>query len=151
MKKLAALATTLILGLSSAAMADTSSYGAPETSSSFRDHRMPARDGFRRPPFHASWQTIASGERLVNGRDAVQLYTPVRASVLKLEATRGSTFVGNVSITFANGRTQIVELNQQLGRYAPLTIDLAGNSRMISRIVVSGRGSWRSSYNVLAA
>lgn len=154
--KFSALVTTLVLGISSAAVA------APATDEStfLRDHRqirpMPQDGYMRRPPIvdHGSygWKTLASNERLTRGRDAVQLYEPVRARTLKLEATgRGSQFIDKVMITFANGHTQVVELNKRLGRFQPLTIDVPGRSRMISRIVVFGRGSWQSSYSVLAA
>jgi hypothetical protein len=101
-------------------------------------------------PMRARWTTLASAERLMTGRDAVRLATPVQARQLKLEANSGSTFVDKVIITFANGRTQTVQLGQRLGQSAPVTIDLQGQSRMVSKIVVMGRGGRRASYNVLA-
>jgi hypothetical protein len=141
--KISALITSLVLGISSVAVAAPS---APFV----RDHRAPGiAVGEYNPSM--SWQTLSNSERLRAGRDAVQLYTPVRASTLMLAANRGSMFVGRVQVTFANGRTQTVELNQRLRQGQPLRIDLAGRQRMVSRIVVIGRGGWGSSYRVLAA
>ena len=141
--KLSALITSLVLGISSVAAA------AP-SGPFVRDHRAPGiAVGEYNPAM--SWQTLSNHEQLRFGRDAVQLYTPVRASTLMLQANRGSMFVGHVVVTFASGRTQTIELNQRLHHGQPLRIDLAGRMRMVSRIVVVGRGGWGSSYRVLAA
>ena len=157
--KISALITTLVLGASSVASADHQvepSITYRDRDRDFddrepmvRDHRMPV--DLIGPPVQRGWTMLSSSERLRWGRDAVQLYAPVRASQLMLAANQGSTFIQRVEITFANGRTQTIELGQRLHHRQPLTIDVPGRSRMVSRIVVFGRGSFGSSYRVLAA
>jgi hypothetical protein len=74
-----------------------------------------------------------------------------RFTKLQLDAN-GSMFVDKVMIVFGNGQTQTVDLDARLmSRSAPLMIDLAGNQRMIDKVVVVGRGrGYRSSFALKA-
>jgi hypothetical protein len=143
MKKITALVTTLVLGLSSAAMA------APSYEPSVRDHRGPWSPSFR--PQVPSWTTLESNGSLTRGKDRIEVSSRARFTKLKLEAARGSMFIDKVVITFANGQRQVVELSKTIGqRSGAATIDLQGQSRQITKIVVSGKGSYRTSYSLLA-
>ena len=177
MKKITALVTTLFLGLSGAAMADTGRqfHGPAEqapiaqpTYDNGRDHHEPIaqpaygdngpmvrdhgdgdRQAFR--PVAKSWVALASNSSLMRGKDIINVSTLARFSTLKLEASRGSLQIDKVVITFANGQKQIVQLDKTLGRRdGSATIDLQGRSRQITKVVVSGRGNFRSSFSLLA-
>lgn len=70
----------------------------------------------------------------------------------KLEAAMGITFVDKLAIVFGNGRTQVVNLDKSLAmRGVPLVIDLDGQNRRISKVVVYGMSSRRASISILAA
>ncbi len=141
MQKIAALVTTLILGASTAALA------APNEPY-VRDHRAPYTQ-FR--PQVPSWTMLASNATLTRGKDRIAVSSSARFTKLKLEASRGSMFIDKVVITFANGERQTVNLDQTIGaRRGAATIDLTGRSRQISKIVVSGRGGFRSGYSIAA-
>ncbi|CAN5904625.1 hypothetical protein BH11MYX3_BH11MYX3_16730 [soil metagenome] len=144
MKQITALVTTLVLGLSSAAMA-APSYGG----SSVRDHRGPSSRPFR--PQLPSWTTLESNGSLARGKDRIEVSSRARFTRLKLEAARGSMFIDKVVITFANGQRQVVDLAKTIGqRSGAAMIDLQGQSRQITKITVSGKGSSRTSYSLLA-
>jgi hypothetical protein len=141
MKKITALVTTLILGVSTAAMA------APN-GPSVRDHRAPYTQ-FR--PQLPSWTLLSSNASLSRGKDKIDVSSSARFTKLKLEASRGSMFIDKVVITFANGERQVVNLDKTIGaRTGAATIDLQGRSRQISKIVVSGKGGFRSGYSLAA-
>lgn len=71
---------------------------------------------------------------------------------LQLVANSGSTYISQVVVEFGNGKYQTVALNQQLDAGNPaLTIDLKGNRRAISRIIVEGTSSYGARYSVRAA
>lgn len=141
MKKIAALVTTLILGASTAALADR---GEPYE----RDHRVPYTQ-FR--PEVPSWTLLSNNASLARGRDRIVVDSPVRFQKLRLEATRGTMFIDKIVITFANGERQVVNLDRRISPRAGATmIDLEGRSRQIAKIVVSGRGSYRAGYNLAA-
>lgn len=140
MKKIAALVTTFVLGISGAAMAAPGwRHEAPPA---------PAPIAYHQP---ASWTSLESSGSLSRGYDLISVGTRARFSTLKLQASRGTMTINKVVITFANGQKQVVNLDRTLSaRSGGATIDLQGNSRAISKIVVQGKGGFRSSYSVLA-
>jgi hypothetical protein len=139
--------TGLVLTLSTAAFAAPTYDQAPARVYA-PDH---ARDhGFKRRPPMMHWQTLSSSKRL-SGRTAIRVDSNATYSKLKIEAASGSSFVDKVLITFGNGQTQLVDLDKRLNASGPLLIDLAGNQRKITKVVIVGRSAgWRSSINVLA-
>jgi hypothetical protein len=151
--KIAALVTTLLIGASSAAMAAPSTSYAPEV----RDHRMPEpyAPGIdhrmpQRPIAHPT--TLASNARLSRGHAFIDVSSWKRFQSLELQAASGSMFVDKVVITFADGRTQVAQVDKQLGNGQPCaTIDLAGRSRKIDKLVVYGRGGRRASLAITAS
>jgi hypothetical protein len=64
-----------------------------------------------------------------------------RFSTLELRAEgRGKVAIDKVQVVFANGRSQTIKLDKKLSPQEPtLTVDLAGNEREITRIVIDGR------------
>lgn len=178
--KLTALVATLFLGLSSAAVAapaSTTAPGAPTVRDHrgrapapapiVRDHRvraprvaqasiahsiMPAaRPTVMAPvrPFAPRW-TLLDTLSARPGRQVIQVQSPARFSRLKLEATRGPIRIDRVVITFANGRTQVVELDRRLDQRGPAVIDLNGGARQVTRIVITTKGNRRGAFTVLA-
>ena len=75
-----------------------------------------------------------------------------RFMTLKLETDRGRSFIDSVKIKFADGRSQTIQLDKDLGAKNPcLTIDLAGNyPRAIQSVTVRGANARRSTFSVVA-
>jgi hypothetical protein len=161
--KLTALITTLVLGSSSVAMA------RPASPTVVRDHRtpvqqpapiyqpapqpapiyQPAPDYHR--PHHRSWITLGGIDHKVDGAMSFGVRWGQQFSTLKLKSEAGKSLINRVVIQFANGRTQVVELNQYLNRSNPtITIDLDGRARAIAKVTVVGRNARSSAYRVLA-
>lgn len=142
--KFSALVASLVLGLSSVAVA------APTV----RDHRPPARTSYRPAPprpMPAQRWTLLDASTAREGRNVIRVTTKKRFSKLKLEATRGAVVIDKVIVTFGNGRTQTIRVNAQLGmNRAGRILDLPGVAREIDRIVVVTKGRTRGSYTVQA-
>lgn len=113
-----------------------------------RDDRRPASWGH--PPI---FQTLAAWTQISrNGKDVIRFRATKPLSAIKLQANNGKTQVSQVAIRFANGQTQIVYPNKTLqGSSSCIDIDLDGNVRNVTSIVVYGRGNFRSSFQVLGA
>ena len=174
-----ALITMLVLGSSSVAMArPVTVSGTAEASwtygtapgrapivrdhRDYRDHRAPAPSpayqadyhaSHRSPPFVPVWTTLGAMNRIADGEMsfAVNPYAG-RFTMLKLQSSAGKSLIYRVKIQFANGRTQVVELNQYLTAASPMIkIDLAGEgARSIKNVTVVGRNARMSAYSVLA-
>lgn len=169
----ALITAALVIGSTSLAMADAPQGGVEvrdRDDISVRDHRYqpvyqaPAyqtpvvQAPIDRPPV-ASWghppifMTLSSNDKIGrSGRD----YIPVRSwkslRTLKLQATGGKTFIDEVTIRFANGQTQTIDLDKQLENGCDATIDLTGNYRKVVSLTVTGRAqSRRASFAVLGA
>lgn len=157
--KISALITSLVLGVSSVAVAAP---GAPAV------HKHPvAAERFAPPmvrphvrplPQPTRWMLLDTAKPTWFGRTVVDVNTKLRFTKLKLEALRGVASIDKVMITYANGRTQIVELDRRLGGHGAQSfavIDLDGQlSRQITKIVIlSAKGSRlsRASYTISAA
>jgi hypothetical protein len=176
----AIVTAALVIGSSSLALASPgySAQGGVDvrTTQSFdvRDHRyepapMPApapvvidhrdHDGDRDDRRPASWghppifQTLVASTQISrNGKDVIRFRATKPLSTIKLQATSGKTQVSQVAIKFANGQTQLVYPNKTLqGMESCIDIDLNGNVRNVTSIVVYGRGNFRSSFQVLGA
>src|SRR5688572_1252576 len=120
MKKIAVLATSLVLGLSSVAFAKPA---APVYAPA--PHQLHDR-GFHRP-LPAHWTMLSAASLGPRGRAFVDVSTNARFTKLKL-ATNSALFVDKVMIVYANGKTQLVDLDKRLSRYdSSLIIDLEGN------------------------
>jgi hypothetical protein len=142
-KKLAVLATTLILGASSVALAD---HATPNAS------YAPSDRAYRPRPLPVpSWTTLSLGRLSMRGRALVDVSSNERFEKLKLEAF-GAMFVDRIKIVFANGKSQVIDVDRRLGRggESSLTFDLEKRSRKIDKIVVYGRGGQRASFKLMA-
>jgi hypothetical protein len=149
--KLAALVTTILLGTTSMAAAESSlsasasfrvSFGAPATSLVVRDHRVEAPH--RIPAPVSAWVPVGSVARgrLTLANDRLRAGTFDRL----LLASNGRVYVEKVYIQFANGQFQMERPHRYL---RDLEIDLAGQDRSIRRVIVYlGNGSARDAIHV---
>ncbi|HSK05122.1 MAG TPA: hypothetical protein VK932_27925 [Kofleriaceae bacterium] len=167
---LKALITTLVLGSSSVAMAH------PGHAPTVRDHRAPTyqqptyqqpayqpvrhqapiyRSPYQSPFYRPVWVTLGSVDDIVDGEMSFRVgrFAHDRQfTTLKLQSQGGKSLINRVQIRFANGRTQVVELNQYLTASSPsITIDLKGQqARSIAKVTVIGRNARQSAFRVLA-
>ena len=155
MKKLAILITTLVMGASSVALADHTDAPTAYEPSKLRDRDLDNdgirdhRGGWNRPRPHR-WTTLAENAIMQRGRTVIDVSSQRRFTKLSLDANR-PMFVDKVLIVFGNGERQVVDMNKRLGAYGqPVVIDLAGNARMIDKVMVLGRGRIRASFTLKA-
>lgn len=147
------LTSALVLGLSSAAFAAPGDKPLHDHSYQGDDHAEHFRgDRMRRPlPMPVAWTSLSTVKRIQN-KQTIAVGGRQAYSKLKLEAAMGSTFVDKLVIVFGNGTKQVINLDKSLAmRGAPLVIDLDGQNRRISKVVVYGKSNRRASINVLAA
>ncbi|MEP6866119.1 MAG: hypothetical protein ABJE66_36200 [Deltaproteobacteria bacterium] len=162
------LAAALVIGSSSLALAQPAAQGGVtvQTSADIRDHRTPdyyrpapvvvaeapiARPIFRplpvvRPPM---MRTLANDTKISRfGRDTLTFARPLKLQSIKLQGETGRTTVSQVAIKFANGRTQLVQENKLLLKNGCIDIDLNGNVRNVTGIVIYGQSGARASFDV---
>ncbi len=114
-----------------------------------RDDRRDRRDGrFQR---QAAPVVLSSAARLDRGRAVIALPQTRPLRSLTLQATGGTTKIRTVEITFANGRTQLVQANVTLAGAATYAIDLPGDMRQVTSLTVLGKSGRRASFQVLGA
>ena len=161
----ALLATLVVIGSSTAALADPIGVSANVQANTnvnaglvVRDHRdvdtrrdvdgQWMRDHRRLP----EWTVLSARDSLRYGRDTIRPSQAPMFTQLKLQATSGKLEIDRVVIRFGNGSTQTVTPHAMLQNGSPsLTIDLNGDQRHIAAISVFGKGGRRASYQILAA
>lgn len=150
--KLSVLVTSLVLGISSVAAAAP---GAPAVHANPVMQARFAPPMVRPLPHPVKWMQLDTAKASRFGRTVIDVNTKARFTKLKLEALRGVASIDKVMITYANGRTQIVELDTRLGGFGAKSfkvIELDGrNARQISKIVILSKGGSRASYSISAA
>lgn len=159
--KIATLVTSLVLGMSSVAAAaphapavHANPVAARYTPPMVRP--QPQQRPMVRPlPQHTRWTLLDTSKPSRAGRQVIDVNSRRGFTKLKLEATRGVAMIDKVLITFANGRTQVVNVDKRLSGfgYSSFTlIDLNGNgSRQIDKIVILSKSGTRASYSISAA
>lgn len=150
--KVSALITSLVLGISSVAVAAP---GAPAVHANPVAQARFAPPMVRPLPHPVRWTLLDTSKPSRFGRMVIDVNSKARFTKLKLEAQRGVASIDKVMITYANGRTQTVELDQRLGGYGAKSfavIELDGrNARQISKIVILSKSGTRASYSISAA
>lgn len=145
MLKIKAALISLVLGSSSVALASPSLSLTANAEASFsfgptvRDHRtVPSSYTMPRP--HMSWIALSAPMSLRNSSVTIRPEL-ARISQLRLQASRGMTYVRRVDIRFRDGASQSLQVN----RWLTSSIDLAvRNGRRVDSITVigfSGRGA----------
>jgi len=167
-----ALITTLaIVGSSSVAMARPASHSTVSTVTAsaqasvnfgfgptIRDHRTTPAPVYQQPQFGRDYResqydrmnrfvTLDSDLQFATGEYRKDIMPGVaqRYSTLKIDADR-STYLMKVVVEFADGTSQQqIDLKKQMRAGESLTLDLAGNSHTINRILVyraDGNETW---------
>lgn len=137
--RITALITTLLLGSSSVALA------APTT----RDHRRAPRADV----VHDVLAVMLADNVKVSGRTVIKVPAMKRQfKRLELRSEQGRTAVDRVIVHFGNGTSQTVERNAFLAGddSRGLVIDLRGNTRTITKLVVVGASGRRGAIDILA-
>ncbi len=154
----ALIATLLVVGSSTAALADPmvrdhrDADEAPAPApGEVRDHRFVDKDmdARRRLPV---WTVLSSNDRLLAGRTKVNVSSWRNLTELRLVATKGSLEIEKIQIKFTDGDVQTFTPDQIIGgaQSPSLTVNLSGRDRMKS-IVVFGHANRRSSFEILGA
>lgn len=138
---LKAIIATLVLGASTAAVADTgpsitfrgeARWGQPQTQTYQRDHHRP----YWR---NNTWQALSSPLQLDRGRTVIDVNQRRPFQQLRLQTTSGASRIDRVVVTFENGGRQVINVNQRLSTRNPMVnIDLDGQMRRVDRIIVMG-------------
>ena len=148
MSKLSSFALALVLGGSSVAGAAPSVTYTPAPAPA-----KPLVEPYRMPPqHHASWELLGSA-RLFGRSATVDVSNSKRFDKLELTARAGSMMsINRVLITFANGKTQMIRLNQSLYAGKPIVLDLEGrHGKKIDKVTVFGSSnSYRAGFSILA-
>ena len=163
----AIVTAALVIGSSSLALARPyESQPAPQggvtvqSTVDVRDHRteqpewnrpapQPLPVVIKHPPI---LRTLADDTKINRtGRDVLTFARPMKLQTIKLQGETGKTSVSQVAIKFANGRQQIVQENKLLTKNGCIDIDLNGNVRTVTGIVIYGSSGARASFDVMGA
>ncbi len=162
----ALLATLIVAGSSTAALADpyeapsgqpiatvtgTVNAGPGYTVDAHRDHDGDRDRDRDRDDMRPRWTLLSSNDQLARGRAIVRVGSWKKFSTLELQATRGESDIDKVMIRFSNGRSEVVELHQDLGGddSPSLTVDLDGAKRIASITVLGHAKSRRAAFEIL--
>ncbi len=151
----ALLATLLVIGSSTVALADPAVRDHRDADDAqaqvqVRDHRGVDKDmdARRRLPV---WSVLSANDRLNDGRAKINLSSRRQLDELRLVATKGSLEIEKIQIKFADGDVQTFAPDQIISAGNPsLTVNIQSHDRVKS-IVVTGRGNRRSSFEILGA
>lgn len=158
-----ALTTLLAMAIPAAAYAqpvspDQRTYVRDRDRDYDRDRDRDRDDWFRRDHYdrfantrwqteHGRWSTLARANS-ASGRREFMVGSGNRYHTFRLEALRGEPAISKIAINFANGQTQVVQLNSALPAGAGEVIDLQGNERRVLRIVVYADPRSRGTYAI---
>jgi len=97
--------------------------------------------------YRGRWATLARGNA-AEGRREFMIGNTNRYHAFRIEGLRGEPMIGKIAINFANGTTQVVQMNSALPAGAGQFIDLQGNDRKVLRIVVYPEAHSRGTYAI---
>lgn len=151
----ALIATLLVIGSSTAALADPTVRDHRDADDQaqveVRDHRNQVdkdMDARRRLPV---WSVLSSNDRISNGRAKISVSTRRQLSELRLQATRGSLEIEKIQVKFTDGDVQTFAPDQVITQQSgSLTVNLAGHD-LVKSVVVFGKANYRSSFEILGA
>ena len=150
MLKIKAVLLSLVLGSSSVAMASPSVTLAANANATIsfgpavRDHRTPTAYAMPRPQM--SWIALSAPMALRNGTAVIRPEI-TRISELRLQPSRGMTYVRRVDVQFRDGARQTLQVNRWLT--SSIHLDVRDNRR-IDSITVIGWSGWGASHQLFA-
>jgi hypothetical protein len=155
-----ALSTVLALAIPAAAFANPPVPDRDHDRDHDRDRdRDHDRDGFRHEHYarygeshwagdiRGRWTTLARASS-TDGRREFMVSSTNRYRTFRVEGVRGEPAISKIAINFANGTTQVVQMNSSLPAGAGEVIDLQGNDRKVLRIVVYADPHSRGAYAI---
>ncbi|HEY6173271.1 MAG TPA: hypothetical protein VIX73_02460 [Kofleriaceae bacterium] len=86
-----------------------------------------------------------------SGRREFMVDRQNRYRTFRLESLWGEPMIGKIAINFADGTTQVVQINGTLPAGAGEVIDLQGNQRRVGRIVVYADPRSRGGYAIFGS
>jgi hypothetical protein len=103
--------------------------------------------------FRGRWISLGGGFNANNHRQFIAVNGQSRFNRIRIEGVRGEPVIQKVTIEFAGrqGGSQSVDFNEALPNGAGEVIDLNGDDRRISRIIVYTDPRSRGSYSVYGA
>jgi hypothetical protein len=100
--------------------------------------------------FTGRWVTIAEGTG-EGGRHEFWLPKDNRRyGKLRIEAVRGAPGIEKIAINFGNGATQVIQINSRLEPGGGEILDLDGDERKVTRVIVYPTARSRGAYTVFA-
>ncbi len=148
--KLTTLLAVSILGTSSLAMARPAQLQDHDSWRERQELRIEREHASGHRTYRPTWVALSGATQLYHGRDVIQIGSENgRFTQLRFQTTEGRSEIDRVLIRFADGRWQVADLATKLSPEQPMIeLPLDGNQRAIDQIIVLGRGSRRSSYQV---
>jgi hypothetical protein len=151
MSKMKALITTLVLGTSSVAMADSSisfhanaSWGTPMSAPVVRDHR-PATVSYQQPArVRGTWVALTEPMTLSRGRGFIDLSSRTPLNQIRLQSASGQAFISTITVQYTNGASQVVTLNQWIDSRNPLAQFNLNRTAQVDSILINGSHGMRS-------
>jgi hypothetical protein len=156
---LKALVTTLVLGCSSVALADSSWSAGVQVEGSagvamHGDHDGDADDIAVRPYFPApahGWIPLVEHARNKDQREVFEIDQARQFRTLQLRNSSGQTYIDKIVLTFGSGRTEVLDPDVRLSaRNREVTLPLQLHGRIV-KIAVYGKSGSRGRYTILAA
>ena len=141
---------SLVLGTSSVALASpgVTLTASAEFGPTVRDHRLAAPYTMPARP-EMSWIALSAPMSLRNGSAAIRPEL-ARISQLRLQASRGMTYVRRVDLRFKNGATQSLPVNRWLTLASSIDLSIRGNRR-IDSITVIGSPNRGATYQLFGS
>jgi hypothetical protein len=155
MLKINALITTLVIGTSSVAMADTTfsfnatakaSWGTPTvTAPIVRDHRK-TTISFQQPAtrLRGTWISLAEPMNFNRGRNTLDLSSTAQLNQIRLQSASGSAFIGTVTVYFVGGASQVVTLNQMIDARNPMAQFNLNRTAQVDAIMITNAKNQRA-------
>jgi hypothetical protein len=114
-----------------------------------RDHYDRYNDSHWSHDFRGRWMSLGQGST-----QGQRQFNPPRAgrlNKLRVEAVRGAPAITSMTIEFADGSTQAVNLDMRLQRGGGEVIDLNGRNRKVFRVIVYPDPRTRGTYSLYGA
>jgi hypothetical protein len=98
--------------------------------------------------FQGRWVTIAEGTGADGRREFWLNKDNRRYGKLRIEAVRGAPAIEKIAVNFGNGATQVIPINSRLEPGGGEIIDLDGDERRVTRVIVYPLPRSRGVYTV---
>jgi hypothetical protein len=95
-----------------------------------------AVDDFGPRRYRPTWVALGAPRPLVRGQECIEVRDGGTFTQLRLQSESGFAEVDRVIVQFADGTSQVADLDRRLDGFVELPLD--GNNRRIDRIIVTG-------------